>query len=122
MGKPILPLTQELVADLVQHDWPGNIRELAHTIERAVLLAEDNKIRQIFIQRVREKESSRPARIKTLEENERDHILAALRECKGKVFGKGGAADLLGLPASTLNSRMRKLGIDKETIFRGKSD
>jgi DNA-binding NtrC family response regulator len=120
MGKPILPLTQELVADLVQHDWPGNIRELAHTIERAVLLAEDNKIRQIFIPRVRGKESSR--RIKTLEENERDHILAALRECKGKVFGKGGAADMLGLPASTLNSRMRKLGIDKETIFHGKSD
>jgi DNA-binding NtrC family response regulator len=122
MGKTILPVTQALLADLSSHDWPGNIRELAHTIERAVLLAEDNRIRQIFIPRAREKEQSGQARIKTMEESERDHILAALRECNGKVFGKGGAADLLGLPASTLNSRMRKLGIGKETTFREKSD
>jgi two-component system, NtrC family, response regulator HydG len=120
MGKTIMPLSRELVADLMQHDWPGNIRELAHTLERAVLLAEDNRIRQVFIPRVREMASAAPSRIKTMEENERDHILAALRECNGKVFGKGGAADLLGLPASTLNSRMRKLGIGKETIFREK--
>jgi two-component system response regulator HydG len=122
MGKVIQPLAQELMDELIHYDWPGNIRELSHTIERAVLLAEDTKIRQISIPRVRQKEPAHATRIKTMEENERDHILAALHECKGKVFGKGGAADLLGLPASTLNSRMRKLGIGKETIFRGKND
>jgi len=48
-----------------------------------------------------------------MEENERDHIVATLKACNGKIFGKGEAAEMLGMNASTLNSRIRKLGISK---------
>lgn len=58
------------------------------------------------------------AAIKTMEENGSDHIIAALRQCEEKIFGKGGAAELLSLHASTLSSRIKKLGIEKETVFR----
>lgn len=50
---------------------------------------------------------------KTIAEMERDHILAILRKCKGRISGSGGAAELLRLPASTLKSKMKKLGIEK---------
>jgi len=52
--------------------------------------------------------------IKTIEENERDHILLALKKCKGKIWGQGGAAELLGIPPTTLQSKVKKLGIKKE--------
>jgi transcriptional regulator with GAF, ATPase, and Fis domain len=52
--------------------------------------------------------------IKTIDENERDHIIYVLKKCKGKVWGEGGAAELLGIPPTTLASKMKKLGIQKE--------
>jgi len=54
-----------------------------------------------------------PKHIKTMTENERDHILSALEWCSWKIYGQGGAAELLELNPSTLNSRMKKLGIEK---------
>ncbi|WP_369411882.1 GAF domain-containing protein [Chryseolinea lacunae] len=54
---------------------------------------------------------------KTLDENERDHILAVLEKCHGKISGKGGAANLLGVPATTLNSKMKRLGIKRGAAF-----
>jgi transcriptional regulator with GAF, ATPase, and Fis domain len=56
-------------------------------------------------------------RIKSMDDNERDNIVAVLRKTNGKIFGKGGAAEFLGVSPSTLNSRIRKLGISKERIF-----
>jgi transcriptional regulator with GAF, ATPase, and Fis domain len=52
-------------------------------------------------------------RIKTIEENERDHIINVLRQCKGRVAGFTGAAKSLGIPASTLASKLKRLGIQK---------
>jgi len=52
-------------------------------------------------------------RVKTMTENERDHILTALEKCHWKIYGKGGAAELLEINGSTLHSRMKKLGIEK---------
>ncbi|MDO9373402.1 MAG: helix-turn-helix domain-containing protein [Ferruginibacter sp.] len=52
-------------------------------------------------------------RTKTIQENERDHILAVLKKCNGKIWGPGAAAEMLNLPPSTLKSRMEKLGIKK---------
>ncbi len=60
--------------------------------------------------------------LKTLEENERDHILEVLKRCNGKVFGIGGAAQILGVPVSTLNSKMKKLGIIKKRNGFSKKD
>lgn len=56
---------------------------------------------------------------KTLDENERDHILAVLKKCRGRSAGPGGAAELLGVPPSTLNSKMKKLGISRDAFFDG---
>jgi transcriptional regulator with GAF, ATPase, and Fis domain len=52
---------------------------------------------------------------KTIHENERDHIISVLTKCNGKIWGTGGAADMLNIPPSTLKSKMKKLGIEKES-------
>jgi transcriptional regulator with GAF, ATPase, and Fis domain len=54
--------------------------------------------------------------MKTIHENERDHIVAVLKQCKGRVWGAGGAAEVLNVPPSTLKSKMKKLGIYKQHI------
>jgi len=56
--------------------------------------------------------------VKTMEQNEIDHIIGVLEVCKGKLSGPGGAAELLNLPYSTLVSRMKKLGIRKAHVFK----
>jgi len=97
---------------LVQHDWPGNIRELEHIIERAILLCEGKTIEHVMLS-ANQQPATTATKVKTIEENEREHIVAVLNMCNGKVYGKGGAAEILGLKVSTLNSRMKKLGIEK---------
>ena len=52
--------------------------------------------------------------IKTIQQNERDHIIAVLRKCNGKIWGPGAAAEILNLPPTTLRSKMKKLGIEKQ--------
>ncbi len=94
------------------YHWPGNIRELEHLIERSVLLARDqpsDEIRPSPMDRP-ENEPKEAFRIRSLEEVERDHILAILKKSKGKVAGAGGAAHLLKIPSSTLNSKIRRWG------------
>jgi len=59
------------------------------------------------------KKEDEPVKMKTMEEHERDYILEVLRKCNWKIFGKGGAAEILDVNVSTLNSRIRKLGIVK---------
>jgi len=54
-------------------------------------------------------------RLKTMDENERDHIIKVLDRCSWKIYGEGGAAEMLNINGSTLSSRMKKLGIEKKT-------
>jgi len=56
-------------------------------------------------------------KLKTLEEMEADHILNVLKSCNGKIGGTGGAAEILGVPSSTLNSKIKKLGIHRESYY-----
>src|SRR5690606_223083 len=100
------------------HSWPGNIRELEHTLERAVLMAQGETISKVVMPQIAVKETgSADHRIKSIDEVERDHILTVLKKCNGKISGKGGAADLLGINVSTLNSKIKKLGILKTSKF-----
>jgi len=120
-GKDILTLTNRALQELVQYKWPGNIRELEHLIERSVLLAPGDTIKQVHLPAAQQQPAitAEPEFvIKTIDEHERDAILKTLSYCSGRIGGSGGAAMLLGLPTSTLNSRMKRLGIRKEHISR----
>ncbi len=112
-GKPTPTITEAAMNELQAYNWPGNIRELEHAIERTVLLTPDGIIKQINIAPNKNIQDYSHDKIKTSEENEKDHIIEVLKKCNGKIFGKGGAAELLGLNVSTLNSRIKKLGINK---------
>jgi formate hydrogenlyase transcriptional activator len=117
-GKKISSISQKAQQELSAYCWPGNVRELEHLIERSILLSNGPTLKEVFLPR---KESADSAiqlpeneRIKTIDENERDHILKIMIKCKGKISGFGGAAELLGVPPSTLNSKIGKLGITKD--------
>lgn len=117
-GKNIKDLSQNALEDLMRYNWPGNIRELEHLIERSVLLAKNEIIEELSLPVMHQQPVSEiyrgSAESKSNDDDEREHILTILRQCKGRITGEGGAAELLGIPPSTLNSRIKKLGIRKE--------
>ena len=115
-GKEITGFSDEVVGMLRAYSWPGNVRELENMMERSVLLASGPLITNVVLpkDKARGVADLDENRIKTMEENERDHILSILMKCNWKVYGEGGAAELLNINVSTLNSRMKKLGIDKK--------
>ncbi len=114
-GKKISGISEKLAKKFTAYSWPGNIRELEHLIERGVLLCKGTIIEDMslpeFINDTENQKSE--TRTKTIQENERDHILAVLKKCNGKIWGPGAAAEMLNLPPSTLKSRMEKLGIKR---------
>lgn len=115
-GKTIPTLPQKEMQKLLDYSWPGNIRELENVIQRNVLLARGDVIESLDL--VASKKiaglTSNSKKIKTLIELEREHILAALESSNWKVSGKGGAAEMLDINVNTLNSRMKKLGIERK--------
>ncbi len=115
-GREVPALSAEATDRLIQYNWPGNIRELENTIQRNIVLAKGAVIESLEIpvsKNTANITSSNKNGFKTLIENERDHILAALDSCNWKISGKGGAAEMLDINVNTLNSRMKKLGIEK---------
>ena len=122
MQKGAMSLSRNAIRQLESYNWPGNIRELEHLLERTILMCSGSVIDRIdlpgSVPEMQLKVSGRSEfKLQTLEEMETEHILGVLRNCNGKVCGQGGAADILGLPASTLNSKIKKLGIKKESYF-----
>jgi formate hydrogenlyase transcriptional activator len=119
-GKKISTLSRKVMKELMDYKWPGNVRELEHLVERTVLITDGDIIKTIHLPVIEQnklKNKQADLYIKTIEENEREHILEVLQKCEGRIFGKNGAADVLGVPVSTLNSRIKKLGIKKEQLF-----
>jgi len=117
LGRALAPLSDADLARLRRYEWPGNVRELQNVLERAVITARDGKLNLDRALPEGSSASSTPARVLTvaeLEHLERRSIEAALEEAGGKVSGPGGAAERMGVPASTLSSRMKALGIRKE--------
>ena len=98
---------------LLLYPWYGNVRELQNVLERAAILARDNHIR-IDNQDLVSTElvsQSKSCINQTLAEVEKQHIEATLSQVNGKIAGKGGAADVLGLHPNTLRARMIKHGL-----------
>jgi formate hydrogenlyase transcriptional activator len=129
IGKKIDGVSRESMENLINYPWPGNIRELQNVIERAIILSADPILRldrdlipvAAFTKNVEAPEMDAPehwqADIKslnpllTLDEVDRNHILAALQHAGGVVDGPKGAAKILNLHPNTLRHRMDKLGI-----------
>jgi formate hydrogenlyase transcriptional activator len=115
MRRNIDTIPPPLMQALSRWHWPGNVRELENFIERAVILSRRNVLEAPLSELEDPRETAGDGA--TLEAIERQHILRVLRECQGRVSGPRGAAARLGMNRSTLNSRMRKLGISRADIW-----
>jgi formate hydrogenlyase transcriptional activator len=113
-GKKITHIEKRSLAQLQQHSWPGNVRELQNVIERCVILA-DGEVLQVDADMLADQPlPTAPAVItNVLRFDRKIQIETALRETRGKVYGPLGAAARLGLPATTLDSQIRALSINK---------
>jgi transcriptional regulator with GAF, ATPase, and Fis domain len=115
IGKNVLSIKKTSLDAMKEYNWPGNIRELEHLIERAIIISTGQTLEiDNIILSGQHNTATEVSAIKPLIEVEREHIVNALKATRGKVTGENGAAALLGLNGKTLGSRMRKLGIKRE--------
>jgi len=101
---------------LLEYYWPGNIRELQNVVERELILNPAGPLSfsqlNMSMQNRNDIPSEQHTQTDNLDEATRQHILRVLKKANGRIHGKGGAADLLGINANTLRNRMNKLGIE----------
>jgi transcriptional regulator with GAF, ATPase, and Fis domain len=125
MNRPEPQLSKAALDRLGSYDWPGNVRELQNTVERAIILWREGQLTfdlPASPARQNTGEQAKPAARAALltrdelKRQERDAIVNALKQTNGKVFGPGGAAELLGMKPSTLASRISSLGINRRTL------
>jgi len=110
--RKIETISPETMRALTRWDWPGNIRELENFIERAVILTNGPVLRAPLAE-LEFPQQANPPEGATLQATEKEYILRVLREAKGKIAGPQGAAARLGLKRTTLNSKLKKLGIER---------
>ena len=111
--KKIDRIPERMITALQRYPWPGNIRELEHVIERAVILSEGSELEPIdWLSQPSGKAGL--GKTLTLEEMERQHIVEVLEQTNWRVSGEKGAAKILGLNPTTLEARMKKLSIQRE--------
>jgi formate hydrogenlyase transcriptional activator len=110
MNKPASHVSAEVMESLCNHNWAGNVRELQNVIERAVIMSSGEFLHFSAGPKLAVKRDT-PAAPGTLDEAQREHILKVLGQTGGVIGGRNGAAVRLGLPRTTLLSRMQKLGI-----------
>lgn len=115
-GKVIDHVPHDVMRSLKRHYWPGNIRELQNFVERAVIMSSGPSLHFPFEELKPMIKRDEQTAVRTLADTEREHILEVLGLVRGVVGGRNGAAARLGLPRTTLISRMRKLGITRERL------
>jgi PAS domain S-box-containing protein len=119
MGKHIETIPEATMAALTRWQWPGNIRELENFLERAVILTRGPVLFVPLAELETAGQQESDARENpTLQAAEREHILRVLREAQGQIGGADGAAARLGLKRTTLNSKMKKLGIERSDSMK----
>lgn len=133
-NKPFEGISDHMIAELQNYDWPGNIRELENVIEQSMILHDagarlnfgkpfsqsillknlkDQNVTQSAGLAENKMSTNVPVNESTLEENERNYILQILKKTNGRIRGAGGAAEILKIPPTTLHSKMKKLGITR---------
>jgi formate hydrogenlyase transcriptional activator len=110
MNKRILTIPSDTMQALARYHWPGNIRELQNFVERAVIVTSGPALQAPV--RELKRGGATGGEVQTLAAAEREAIVRALRESGGRVGGADGAAAKLGMKRTTLQARMRKLGIE----------
>ncbi|WP_298755660.1 sigma 54-interacting transcriptional regulator [uncultured Psychroserpens sp.] len=121
MNKPLVDLSETDKSVLMSYHWPGNVRELQNLIERAIIVSKDGtiKLKDIIPDKGSDKELSQEEQedkiytAKELLTFEKENILKALKQTRWKISGKNGAAERLQLPATTLASKIKALGIER---------
>jgi DNA-binding NtrC family response regulator len=115
MAKRIRQIDRRTLEACERYPWPGNIRELQNIVERSVILCTGDtfSIDEAWLSTQVPNRTDGPALPETLLDQEREMIEAALQKSRGKVAGPRGAAAKLGIPASTLESKIKQLGIEK---------
>jgi formate hydrogenlyase transcriptional activator len=121
VGKRITTIEPHALERLQRYRWPGNIRELQNVIERAVILSDDETLsfEEMWLQETPQPSFHQVAIVDSIEGRERQRIEAALAECAGRVYGPRGAASKLGMPRSTLESRIKSLRINRYRFKMG---
>ena len=121
VGKTIRGIDESAMAALCAYSWPGNIRELQNVVERAVILARGGVLglSDFELPGLGSEAVVRPGRDDS--SDQRQQIEEALAASRGRVYGADGAAETLGVPPSTLEARIRRLGIDKHAFRRPRS-
>lgn len=120
-GKKITNISTKAMKTLETYSWPGNIRELEHLIERTILLTNGNIITQVDLPGANGSDpvlTDEEFVIRPLEDIERAYLLKVIKRSNGRISGPNGAAFKLGMPSTTLISKMKKLGIKKEHFVR----
>jgi formate hydrogenlyase transcriptional activator len=117
LGRGFDGIDAESMERLIDYSWPGNIRELQNVIEHSAILSDGGllQVPEVLLSNALPASGSGPVPSlnRALESNERRLIEKALKECNGRVFGPQGAAARLGIPSSTLESKIRRHGINK---------
>jgi DNA-binding NtrC family response regulator len=112
MGLRITPaLAQGAIDRLLRYDWPGNVREVANVVERALIQSNGKPLTFDDIAVPPRQVVESPSGPFKLEEMEAQHIRQVMKIANGRIEGKSGAAEILGINPATLRHRMRKLGI-----------
>jgi len=123
IGVSIEPLSDEQKMTLLDYDWPGNVRELQNVIELAVITSKKGilNLERALPRTLTHKEDNKMQNaeqalqtIEELQEMEKENIIRALAKTNWRVYGEKGAAKLLGIPPTTLSSKMKSLGIKKQ--------
>ena len=111
MGKEVESISKKTIQALQSYSWPGNVRELRNLIEHAMILSR-GKVLDIPMPK---QAFSETYAVGSLEDMERMHVMAVLEKTGWRISGQGGAAEVLGLKRTTLQAKMKKLGIKRSS-------